>query len=130
MRTRVYVAGPITKGDLATNIRKATETGIALMRVGYAPLVPHLTCYMAGNTPEVLPAGTVHEDWYGIDLPWVAVSQAVLRLPGESRGADLEEEQARLFGVPVFYSISDLLDGMPPKIADWHELVATGEKVA
>jgi hypothetical protein len=33
---------------------------------------------------------------------------AVLRIPGESRGADLECELARTLGIPVFTSVADL----------------------
>jgi len=110
MKTRVYVAGPITKGILTDNIKQATDAGIALMRAGFAPLVPHLTCYMGGPTPEHLPHGTRQEDWYEIDLPWVAVSDAVLRLPGESRGADLETDMAIRLGIPVYRSIDDLIN--------------------
>jgi hypothetical protein len=113
MRKRIYVSGPITKGDLRRNIKQATDAGIRLLRLGYAPLVPHLTCYMSGDAPEVLPCGTVHEDWYDSDFSWVAVSHAVLRLPGESDGADRETSLARNFGIPVFDSIDDLVKTVP-----------------
>lgn len=114
MRKRIYIAGPISKGDLETNVRQATEAGIALLRAGYAPLVPHLTCYMGGSKPERLPCGTIADDWYAADLPWVAVSDAVLRLPGESTGADMEVCCAEAAGVPVFYRIDDLLEAIEP----------------
>lgn len=108
MRKAVYIAGPITRGVLAENIRQGTEAALELMREGYAPLCPMLTCYMGGPSPEVLPAGTTHGDWMGTDLPWVAKADALLRLPGESVGADLEVACANKHGVPVFHSISDL----------------------
>lgn len=113
LRPRVYVAGPISKGDLRENIRRATDAGIELMRLGYAPLVPHLTCYMGGDTPEVLPLGTSQEDWYESDFPWVAVANAVLRLPGDSIGANKEVLLALSLGIPVFYSMDELLEGFP-----------------
>lgn len=109
MRMRVYVAGPITKGDLRENINKARAAGDQLLKAGFAPLVPHLTCYWAGDTPEVLPSGTVQEDWYAIDLPWVAVSEAVVRIPGESTGADKEVALARSLGIPVYESVESLI---------------------
>jgi len=119
MRRRVYIAGPITKGPLADNINRASEAAISLMRAGLAPLCPHWSCFAGGAVAhmsgqvvavaEVLPAGTVHEDWYGIDLPWVAVADAVLRLPGESRGADLEVAEAQANGVPVFHSVAEVI---------------------
>lgn len=113
MKTRVYVSGPISKGDLQTNIDAARTAGLALLKAGFAPFVPHLTCYLSSNTPEVLPAGTTAADWYSADLPWVAVSQAVLRLPGESVGADLEAALAYSLGIPVFYSVADVIAFLP-----------------
>lgn len=117
MRTRVYIAGPITKGPLEANIRQATEAALALIRAGYAPLCPHLTCYVGGPVPEVLPAGTTHDDWYEADLPWVEVSDAVLRLPGESVGADLETALAERLGIPVFHSLPALIASSPARRA-------------
>ncbi|OWK34349.1 hypothetical protein FRUB_10320 [Fimbriiglobus ruber] len=58
---------------------------------------------------SVLPGDTTHEDWMGVDLPWVAVSDAVLRLPGLSTGADLETAEAMGRGIPVFHSVADVI---------------------
>lgn len=112
-RMRVYVAGPISKGSLAENIRVGTEAGIRLVKAGFAPLVPQLTCYMGGPTPAVLPSGTTYADWMAATLPWVAVSDAVLRLPGESTGADLEIALAKRRGIPVYTSLDVLLTVSP-----------------
>ncbi len=114
MRRRVYVAGPISLGDLADNIARAAEVGLTLTRAGYAALVPHLTCYMGGPVPSVLPAGTCVEDWYESSLAWVACADAVLRLPGISVGADMEEAKAHDCNVPVFRDVASLIRGIPP----------------
>jgi hypothetical protein len=113
MRSRVYIAGPITKGVLADNIRQATEAAVRLLKAGYAPLCPHLTCYMGGSMPQVLPCGTVHDDWYQADLPWVQASDALLRLPGESKGADLEVACAEAAGIPVYTDEALLMKSIP-----------------
>ncbi len=86
-----------------------------LLKAGFAPLVPHLTCYMGGGKPERLPGGTQPEDWYEADLPWVAVADAVQRLPGESIGADLEEALAERLGIPVYHSVEDLVARRPAR---------------
>lgn len=122
MRKRVYVIGPIVHGDLRANVRQACEAGIALLKAGLAPFVPHGSCYWGQQTywhegimahvgpePEVLPAGTVLEDWYAADLPWVDVAEAVLRLPGEGKGSDGEVRRAQELGIPVFYSVEDVV---------------------
>lgn len=111
-RLRIYIAGPITKGPLDHNIRQANHAMICLMRAGYAVFNPMLSCfagYPESTAPEVLPHGTVHEDWYGMDLPWVAVCDALLRLPGESRGADGEVAHANKLGIPVYYDADNLI---------------------
>lgn len=121
MRTRTYIAGPISKGDLTHNIEQATAAYVRLMKEGYAPFCPHLTVYLGGPArapqPEILPNGTKHEDWYDSDLPWVAVADAVLRLPGESVGADKEVALAKELGIPVYESIEELL-ARPPSTGD------------
>ncbi len=71
-----------------------------------------LSCFVGypeSTTPEVMPRGTTHEDWLGMDLPWVAVSNALLRLPGESTGADREVAHAKLHGIPVFHDADALI---------------------
>lgn len=120
---RIYISGPITKGDLAANINQADDAMLALMRAGFAPLNPMLTCF-AGSVwregeevhGEADPRG--HEgfrdltrgDWIESDCSWVAVSHAVLRLPGESAGADRECLEADECGVPVYHSLTQLFD--------------------
>jgi hypothetical protein len=104
MKTRVYIAGPMTKGNIAENLRQAKRACVALIKAGYAPLCPQLTQYI--DPGGIFP----HQTWADVDLPWVAVSHAVLRLPGESKGADQEVACARSRGIPVFDHLSDLLD--------------------
>jgi len=114
-RLRIYIAGPITKGPLAENIKQATDAAMRLLKAGFGPLCPHLSCYMGGPAPAVLPGDTTHEDWYEADMPWVAVSDAVLRLPGESVGADKETALAQQLGIPVYTDVEMLIASPPPK---------------
>jgi hypothetical protein len=111
-RTRVYIAGPISKGDLQSNIDRGTIAATELLRAGFAPLCPMLTCYMDGVPPSAL-AGVDEEVWYDSDLPWVAVSDCVLRLPGASVGADKETDLAETLGIPVYYDLGRLVNAEP-----------------
>jgi hypothetical protein len=43
-----------------------------------------------------------------LDLIWLPACDAVLRLPGESNGADIEVKEAQRLGLPVFNSLFDL----------------------
>lgn len=121
MRKKVYIAGPITRGKLADNVNRATEAFVSLAKAGLAPFCPHWSVYSKPCvrwTADALCAavGTVngnddlsHADWLGLDLPWVAAADAVLRLPGESTGADLETACAADHGIPVFHSLADVI---------------------
>lgn len=116
---RVYIAGPISRGDLAHNLNQATAAFVALAKAGLSPFCPHWSAYSGGAM--VLPSGSVyalatahgcglsHEEWMRADLPWVAVADAVLRLPGESAGADREVLHANALGIPVFCELSDVI---------------------
>ena len=126
MRKRVYIAGPISKGDLCHNINQGTAAFVALTKAGFAPFCPHWSVYAKpcratspdarDNRQRVECLGDwkgnddmSHEDWMGVDLPWVQISHAVLRLPGESVGADLEVKHANENGIPVFTDTTELI---------------------
>jgi hypothetical protein len=109
MRPRVYIAGPISKGPITENIRQAVRAANALIRAGYAPWVPQLTAYWEGHPPSAGTKEVSHAEWMEVDLPWVGVADAVLRLPGESKGADMEVRHALDHGVPVFFDLGSLL---------------------
>lgn len=102
-RLRVYVAGPISKGDTLKNVHRAIEFGAQLLEDGFAPYVPHLDAYMTLAAAAETPGQS--DDWRKLlewDLEWVSVSDAVFRLSGESVGADLECSVAADLGIPVF----------------------------
>ena len=42
---RVYIAGPISMGDLAHNLNQATAAFVRLAKAGLAPLCPHWSAY-------------------------------------------------------------------------------------
>jgi hypothetical protein len=109
-RLRVYIAGPISLGDTAKNIETGLEWGRTMLRDGLAPYIPHLDTFL-GVDPSITP-GTHKSQWNGLlewDIEWVAVSEAFFRIPGESKGADLEMKVARECGIPVFFNYPMLL---------------------
>jgi len=99
---RVYIAGPITIGDQGANVHRAMAAAHRLMDHGLSPLCPHLTMYLHMMHPRP------YKEWIETDLPWLEVSDAVLRLPGESKGSDGEEEKAGEWGIPVFIDEKEL----------------------
>lgn len=103
---RVYISGPITKGDRNHNFYQAAAAERRLMLEGFAPLNPMRSMIM----PHAYDAELPHEVWLRSDLPWVEVADVVLRLPGESSGAETECSHARLFAIPIVYSLEELFD--------------------
>jgi hypothetical protein len=98
----VYIAGPYTNGDTERNVQGAIEVADHLFGLGYMPFVPHLSHYWHLHRPRS------YEQWMQWCCVWLARCDAVLRLEGESKGADDEVALAAEFGLPVFHSIEEL----------------------
>jgi len=94
---RIYIASPYTLGDQLDNIRKSILVADTLAEEGHAPFAP---LAMSGLWHMICPASW--EQWMRIDLAWVAVAQAIVRIPGESKGADQEVALAKSLEIPVF----------------------------
>jgi len=96
------VAGPYTKPDPIKNVHKAIDVANLLMDMGHVPFVPHMSHFFH----------ILHERpweyWLQQDLEWLPVCDALLRIPGESRGADLEVAEALRRGIPVYRSLDEL----------------------
>lgn len=94
----VYVAGPYTKGDVAMNVRTAICVGDMLRGAGYVPFIPHLTHFWHMVEPHPI------EFWYAYDMEWLERCDCVVRLAGESSGADKEVARAKELDIPVYFS--------------------------
>lgn len=102
-KIKVYIASPYTKGDSAKNVRRQIDVVDDLMNRGFAPFAPLYSHFQHMVHPRS------YEDWMEIDKFWVRDCHCVLRLGGESQGADIEVQEARKFGKPVFYTIEELV---------------------
>lgn len=101
--SRVYVAGPYGRRlgadatTLAKNTNMALQAGIELIAAGYAPFIPHLYHFVHLGMYE-----PIDEDrWLEICLTWIPGCDLLVRLPGESMGADREVEEAKRLGIPI-----------------------------
>lgn len=99
---RIYIAGPYTKGDVVPNVRAAIEAGDKVAALGHVPFVPYLTHFWHMLIPHE------YEFWMAQDLEWLKVCDAILRLPGESSGADKEVGEAQKLGLRLFFSIENI----------------------
>ena len=94
-RLRVYVAGPISS-DVFEGVHRGFAAGKQLFQDGLAPFIPHADAFWflgEGNWNAYLE----------YDLEYVSVCDAVYRLAGPSKGADLEVDVAIQLGIPIFY---------------------------
>lgn len=99
----IYIAGPYSKGDVAQNVKNALYAADALMDLGHTPFVPHLCHYWHINSEKS------EKVWLQYGLTFLSFCDALLRLPGESKGADNEVAEAKTcLGIPVFYSLSEV----------------------
>jgi len=103
-RPLVYIAGPYTNPDPVENTRIAGVCWHRLWASGVvAPICPHLSMYLDRL------CGLPYEDWMSYDFEVMVRCDAVLRLPGESIGADRETDLAESMGIPVFRDEPDLI---------------------
>lgn len=100
---KVYIAGPYTKGDVAQNVQRAIITGDVLADAGFWPYIPHLTHFWHLITPRP------YEFWLEYDSVMIDVCDILLRLDGESSGADKEVKMAEKQGKRIYYSIENLI---------------------
>ena len=93
----VYIAGPLETGPSSVNdnVRRACQVAEWVRGEGHVPYVPHTSVLWDAMWPHP------RDYWMGLCLEWVAVSDCVLRLPGESHGADAEVAEAKRLGIPV-----------------------------
>ena len=99
---RIYVAGPYTKGDVAVNVRAAIEAASELLYLGHTPFIPHLCHFWHLVSPQD------YDVWMKWDMAWLPFCEAVLRIPGESDGADKECAWALAHGKTVYRTIEAL----------------------
>ena len=120
-KPRLYLAGPYTKPDPVVNVRRACLVADKLLAVGFSVYVPHILMLWHLVSPKPI------EEWYAIDLEWLAACDVMVRLTGESMGADREEEHADSLGIDVFYGTVD--DGVDCAIMGWLDAWRRREEV-
>jgi hypothetical protein len=100
--TKVYIASPYTKGDVAVNVKRQLDCANILIDTGFAPFVPLYFHFQHLVHPRP------YDDWLRLDLEWILSCDCLLRLDGESDGADNEVKFAIRHYIPIFYSIDEL----------------------
>lgn len=108
MRSTLYIAGPYTHPDPVENTHRACRVAtIVYEQTDWVPYVPHVSLVHHLVTPRP------PEWWYEFDLHHLAKCDGIVRLPGESHGADREMEVARSLGIRIID-----FDALPPEAQD------------
>lgn len=107
---KIYIAGPYGRRagqdefTCLINVLKAIDAGRTLISLGHNPFIPHLFHYVHREWDD-----TPNEDmWLEICLAWVEDCDALLRLSGDSSGANREMERAKELSLPIYFSIEEL----------------------
>ena len=109
----ILIAGPYrsgTNGDptaIAENLRRLEDAAAPIYRLGHIPMIGEWVALpiARGVAPEEAPEVDVLYDTARLLLQRC---DAVLRLPGESSGADNDVAIARERGLPVYYRLEDI----------------------
>lgn len=103
---KIYVAGPYTRGDVDENVRNAITVGDKLRALGHTPFIPHLSHFWHLIIPHD------YQYWMDYDIEWLMECDAVFRIEGDSKGADIEVHIAELYDMPIYRSYEDIPAGL------------------
>ena len=98
---KIYVAGPYSNGNIVDNVDIAIQYASELVDMGYAPFCPHLYHFV-----EIYNKKT-WDSWMKIDLEFLSRCDVLIRIPGESIGADIEVTEAIKSGIPVLNNLEE-----------------------
>lgn len=98
---RVYIAAPYNGGSTSL-VARAIRFGDTLSLLGYVPFIPHLNHFWDLMHPH---SSSFWRKW---DNEWLSCCDVLIRLSGESDGADAEVELAKTLNIPVVYDLLEL----------------------
>lgn len=115
----ILIAGPYrsgTGGDpelIARNLARLEEVSGPIFRLGHVPMIGEWAALPILRTLDAAEAGdgdVMYETAYRL----LQHCDAVLRLPGESSGADKDVEIAQERGLPVYRSLEEIPPASTP----------------
>ena len=112
----ILIAGPYRSGTgddpakLAANLARLEEAAWPLFRAGHVPMIGEWVALpvLRGAGATGLGDPVAAQVMYPTAQRLLAHCDAVLRLPGDSTGADADVAIARERGLPVYYRIEDV----------------------
>jgi hypothetical protein len=112
----ILIAGPYRSGTnddpekMAANLRALESVALPLYRAGHIPLIGEwLALPLLREAGSKKPGDAIYEEiLYPIANRLITRCDAVLRLPGSSKGADEDVRLAREIGLSVFTSLAEV----------------------
>jgi hypothetical protein len=112
----ILVAGPYRSGTnddpelMQQNLERLEVTALALFRAGHIPLIGEwLALPLLKVAGSKNPGDDIYQEiLYPIAHRLITKCDAVLRMPGESNGADNDVKVARELGLKVYYQLEDI----------------------
>ena len=97
----IFISGPYSSDPLI-NTCKAIQAGEEVVKLGHTPYIPHLNLIWDMFNPHP------KNFWCKLDLGILYKCDGILRLPGESPGADQEIFHAVLWQLKIFHRLEDI----------------------
>lgn len=119
----ILIAGPYRSGTgddadkIAANLKKLEDAALSLWGMGHLPVVAEwISLPLIKKMGSKETGDSVWQDFaYPVADRLLSHCNAVLRLPGESKGADGDVAQAKLLGLDIYTDISQIELGSPVK---------------
>lgn len=112
----ILIAGPYRSGTnddpekMAANLRRLEEASWPLFEAGHVPMIGEWVALPVWHAAGGKTLGDALYDkiFYPAAERLLRICDAVLRLPGESKGADNDVRLAKERGIPVYYRLEDV----------------------
>jgi hypothetical protein len=112
----ILIAGPYRSGTgddpvkMAANLRRLEEVSWPLFRAGHVPMIGEwvaLPIWRVAGGSEIGDA-LYDEILHPTAGRLIQLCNAILRLPGASKGADNDVKLAKERGIPIYYNVEDV----------------------
>ncbi|OWZ93237.1 DUF4406 domain-containing protein [Sinorhizobium sp. LM21] len=121
----ILIAGPYRSGTgddpakMAANLKRLEESSYALFKAGHVPMIGEWVALPVWHAAGGARIGDdlYEEIFHPVAGRLLALCEAVLRLPGDSKGADNDVRIARERGIPVYYRLEDVPGCSEPLVA-------------
>jgi hypothetical protein len=112
----ILVSGPYRSGTnddpelMQQNLDRLEAMGLALFRAGHIPLIGEwLALPLLKTAGSTMPGDDIYKEIsYPIAHRLITKCDAILRIAGESKGADDDVKLARELGLAIYYNLEDI----------------------